>query len=301
MKVGPPPSAPPLLILAVYAALALIWGTTWLAIKVSLEYLPPFFSIAVRFLVAGFTIIIIMKLRGEKIPWEPRHQPFFIMLGILSFVVSYGIVYWGEQYITSGLTAVIFALLPLFTGIVAHFLLERKEPLGIGRLIGLIIGLGGIVVINAADLTQLHPMAPLAAVLIVLSPISTAFSTVISKRRMEDYTPLAFAGMPMLYGGLINIPLWLIVERHRSISWAWEGIAATAYLTVLGSVVTFIGYFWLLRRMEVNRANLLAYITPVVALAVGHFFAGETLTPFMLLGSILVLTGVAVANRARNA
>ena len=286
-----------MLVAGVYLGLVILWGTTWLAIKFGLDYVPPFFSIAVRFSAAGLIVLLIMKIRGAKIPWQPEHQPFFATLGLLSFVISYGVVYWAEQYITTGLAAVLFGLLPLFTGVVAHILLRKREPLGIARFAGLLVGLAGVLVINSGDLAQVHPLAPLAAMLVILSPISAAFSSVMSKRRMEEFSPLAFAGLPMLYGGLINIGLWQLLERDQPIVWSWQGFVATAYLTLLGSVVTFIGYFWLLQRMEVNRANLIAYLTPLVALAVGFFLADEAVTPYILIGTVLILTGVAVANR----
>jgi drug/metabolite transporter (DMT)-like permease len=163
-----------------------------------------------------------------------------------------------------------------------------------------VVGLIGIVVINSEDLRQFHPLAPVAGLLVIGSSLCTAVSTVLSKSRAHIYSPLTLAGLPMLYGGLANIPLWLITERNEPIVWTWEGIAATAYLTFFGSVVTFIGYFWLLRRMEVSRANLLAYLTPIIALAVGFFFADETVTPRILAGAALIIGGVAVANRATS-
>ena len=104
------PAAPRALQASVFTLLVLIWGSTWLAIKVGLEHYPPFFCLAVRFGLAGPAFLLIMKLRRDPIPWRPRHQPFFMLLGLLSFVLSFGSVYWGEQYISSGLAAVLFAL-----------------------------------------------------------------------------------------------------------------------------------------------------------------------------------------------
>jgi drug/metabolite transporter (DMT)-like permease len=294
-----PPEAAPVVVVAVYAVLVVLWGTTWLAIKVGLDYVPPFFSLAVRFIVAGLVVLLIMKLFRENIPWQLEHQPFFAMLGLLSFVISYGVVYWAEQYITSGLAAVLFGMFPLFTGIIAHFLLGKREPLGVLRLAGLLVGLAGVVAIKSGDLKQVHPLAPMAALLVLLSPLSSAFASVMSKRRMEEFSPFAFAGLPMLYGGLVHIVLWRLLEADRPIVWSWQGFAATAYLTLFGSVATFLGYFWLLQRMEVNRANLIAYLTPLVALAVGFLIADETVTPQIVVGTILILGGVAVANRSR--
>jgi drug/metabolite transporter (DMT)-like permease len=299
----PPPAsperAPRSRVLAVYSLLILIWGTTWLAIKVGLEHYPPFFSLAVRFGLAGPLILLIMKARGEKIPWEPRHQPFFATLGFLSFVVSFGVVYWAEQYVSSGLAAVIFSLLPLFTGVIAHRVLshERLHP---ARILGLVIGLGGIVVINSADLAQMHPRAPLAAALLTLGPLVTATSTVLSKRRVQEFPPMAFAGLPMVYGGAVHTVMWLVLERDRALAWSWPGVASIAYLTLFGSLVTFSGYFWLLKRLQVSQVNLMAYLTPLVALTAGVVFLEETVTLRILAGAALVFVGVAVANRVRH-
>lgn len=286
---------------SVFTLLVLIWGSTWLAIKVGLEHYPPFFCLAVRFCLAGPIFLLIMKLRGEPIPWRPREQPIFITLGLLSFVLSFGAVYWGEQYLSSGLTSVLFALMPLFTGLVGHFLL-REERLGPARLVGLLVGLAGITVIHSADLSLLHPLAPVAALVVLIAPLVSAVATVLSKQRSRKYSPFALAGIPMIYGGLVHVGLWLLLERHRPLAWSWPGVGSIAYLTLVGSVVTFSGYFWLLRQVEVGRLNLLAYLTPLVALALGYFVAGESLTPRMAAGSALVLAGVAIANlRGRRA
>jgi drug/metabolite transporter (DMT)-like permease len=161
-----------------------------------------------------------------------------------------------------------------------------------------VIGLGGIVVINSADLAQIHPRAPLAALLVTVGPLVTAVSTVLSKRRMGEFPALAFAALPITYAGLIHLGLWGLLERDLPLDWSWPGIASIAYLTVLGSLVTFGGYFWLLRRIEVNRVNLIAYLTPLVALGVGHVAGGETVTLHTLAGAAMVITGVAIANRA---
>jgi drug/metabolite transporter (DMT)-like permease len=285
----------------VFAMCVAIWSTTWLVIRVGLADMPPYFSIAVRFYAAGLIILALMRIRGERIPLEPGAQPFFALLGFLSFVLGYGTVYWAEQYLTSGLTAAIFGFLPVVTGVLAHFLLRGMEPLAIRRAVGLAIGLTGILVINRSDLHLIHPMAPIASLALAASVVATAFYNVLSKRRTLEFSVLALAGMPMLYGALGCTVLWLLLEGGRPIHWTGPATAAIAYLTVFGSVLGFIGYFWLLRRIEVNRANLIAFMFPVVALAVGRIFADEPVTPIMLLGAGLVLAGVAVANRARAA
>jgi drug/metabolite transporter (DMT)-like permease len=298
----PPHELPPTsrgLILLVFFALVLIWGSTWYVIRIGLESYPPFFSLTVRFLVAGPALLLVMKLRKDPIPWQLRHQPFFFGVGFLSFVMSYGVVYWGEQYVPSGLAAVVFGLFPIFVGVVGHFFLP-EERMGWARLAGLALGLGGIAVINSGDLALLHPLAPVAALVIVISPFVSALANVLTKRVIHDYPILAFSALPMTYGGLCHVILWRVFERDVPLRWAWPGVFSIAYLTILGSMVTFAGYFWLLRRIAAGRAALVAYLTPLVALAIGAFVGGEAITLPILIGTALVLSGVAIANRAQR-
>jgi drug/metabolite transporter (DMT)-like permease len=279
-----------------FAFMAFVWGSTWLVIKEGLHYYPPSFSIAIRFIIAGPFFLVFMKLRREPIPWNLRHQPFFFLIGLLSFIISYGVVYWSEQYITSGLASIIFAVMPLLTGVVARFLI--REHLGPMRLIGLIIGLAGIAIINSADLSLIHEKAPQAALVLLISPIVVSFSSVLCKQRMRDYSPFAFAAFPMIYGAIGHIILWVLLEQDRVLEWSWPGVAAIAYLTIFGSIITFGGYYWLLRHVEVGRLNLLAFLTPLVAVTMGVLLADEILSVRMLIGAAIVLVGVAMANRS---
>lgn len=288
--------AKPSLAVFVFATIVLIWGTTWLAIRLGLEHYSPFFSLAARFSFAGPMLILIMALRHEPIPWAWRHQPFFLLIGFLSFIVSFGVVYWSEQYLTSGMAAVIFGIMPLLTGVIAHLLIPA-ERLGRWKLVGLVVGLLGIVVIHSADLAQIDPKAPLAATVILVSPLATALATVLSKRRVHDFPALALAGIPMTYGAIMQWGLWFVFERDIPLVWSWPGVASIAYLAVFGSLLTFTGYFWLLKRTEVSRLNLIAYFTPLVALSVGVIFADEPLPARVILGALLILCGIAIANR----
>ena len=284
---------------SLFAVLVLIWGSTWLAIKIGLEFYPPFFSLALRFGLAGPLFLLIMRLRGEKIPWQWRHQPFFLTIGFLSFMVSYGAVYWSEQYITSGLAAVLFALFPLLTAVFAHYMLH-EERLGVAKVAGLIVSLVGIVVINSGDLRQIDPMAPIAALVILLSPTVSALSGILSKQRSRDFSPLAMAGIPMTYGAIAHTIVWLLVERHQPLVWSWPGMASILYLAVFGSLIAFGGYYWLLRLMPVGRLALIAYLTPIVAIVLGIVVAHEHMTVRIAIGAALVLAGVAGAGLGRS-
>jgi len=284
--------------IAVFSLLVLIWGTTWFVVKIGVEAYPPFFSITARFLLAGGLFLILLRVRRIPIPRDPELHVLFLVVGILSYTMSYGVVYWGEQYVSSGLAAVVFSLFPIFTGILAHRFLDH-EKIGPLRLAGLLVSLAGIVVINLSDLSQFHPRAPLAALLMVISPAASAVAAIMSKRRVQEIHPFVFSAVPMIYAGLINLVIYLLFERHIRIEWSTTGTLTIVYLATFGTMVTFGFYFWLLRHMEVGKIALIAYLTPIVALAVGTYLGGETVTPAILGGTALVLAGVGVTSRAK--
>lgn len=294
MSVPQQSGGPGWVVALVYASMVFIWGTTWLVIRIGLEYYPPFFSLGVRFTVAATLLLLIMRVRGDRFPLDARSQGLFAVLSLLTFVISFGIVYWGEQYLSSGLTAIIFALMPLFTCLMAHFTLheERLRPAMLG---GLLISLAGIIVINLADLSLIHPRAPLAAGLMIISPLVVAAASVISKKHLASYPHLAFSAFPMAYAAVVHLILWRVFEADVALAWSWPGVGAIAYLVVLGSIVTFASYYWLLIRVPVSRLNLTAYLTPLIAVVVGITLGGEHLTPMMTVGAVLVLVGVGLA------
>ena len=283
----------------VFALLVLIWGSTWMAIKVGIAAYPVFFQIAVRFLVAAGIFLGLLRLRGEPLPLARRDQPFFLLLGITNFALSFGVVYWAEQYLTSGLAAVLFAVFPILVGVLAHVFLDG-ERLRWPRLLGLLLGFGGVAVIHSGDLAQIHPKAPLAAILFVLSPLSVSVANVLMKRRVHEFHAFALAGMSMLYAGLILGVVSALREGPAiaGLAWSWPGSLSLAYLTVVGSVVTFALYIGLMRTMKVGTLSLIAYFTPLVAVGLGTGIAGEPLTTQMLLGGLLIFAGIFVIGRA---
>ena len=181
----------------------------------------------------------------------------------------------------------------------AHWMIAG-ETLRWRTVAGLILGVGGIGLINAADLSQIHPKAPMVASVMIISPIVVALSSIVTKRNLTRYPHLAFSALPMAYAALFHTGVWLVFERHRALDWDTQGIVALLYLTIPGTVVTFAAYNWLLTKVEVSRLNLTAYLTPLIALFVGTHVGKEPLTPKMLAGVVLVLVGIAVANQRRR-
>lgn len=273
--------------------LCLIWGTTWAVIQVGLRGIPPFTGVALRFGLAGALLLAISLWRGVRLGRTPRERRLWVVNALLAFCGSYGIVYWSEQWVPSGLAAVLFATYPLFVTLLAHALLPG-EPLRWVELVGVLIGFGGVGVIFSEDFAALGgSQVALAAVVMLGSPLVSAVASVAIKKWGSDIHTLSIAGVPMAMAAGLMGALALGFERERELTWDAVSISALLYLAIAGSAVTFTLYYWLLQHMPAKRLALIAYIVPVVAVGIGAL-RGEPLTLRMLLGAGFVVLGVAL-------
>jgi drug/metabolite transporter (DMT)-like permease len=212
----------------------------------------------------------------------------------------YACVYWGEQYIPSGLTAVLFATYPLFVALMAHAGI-KGERMTTTLLAGLAAGFLGVIVLFSADLAPGPGSAPpfwlLGGLVVLVSAICSAASTVVVKRRLAHLDPFLINLPPMLLGGLMLMAASLLLES--STPWRWNGrvIAVLFYLSVFGSVLTFATYYWLMRTIPVARLSFIVYVTPIVALSLGTWIGDEPFTPRIGVGTALVIGGIALARR----
>ena len=285
----------PAVVLA-FAACCLIWGTTWLAIRIGLEGVPPFTGVALRFGLAALMVLGIALAKGVPLGRTARERWLWVVNGTLAFAGSYGIVYWSEQWVPSGLTAVLFATYPLFVAAFVHLILpgERVRPL---ELVGILGGFAGVGVIFSEDLRSLvGEGVPFAAAVMLGSPLVASIASVAMKRWGAGIHPLSLTAVPMAIGSALTGIVALFAERDATLVWSARSIGALLYLTVFGSVVTFTLYYWLLQRMPVKRLALIAYIIPVEAVLLGTLI-DEPFTPRILVGSALVVLGVALAVR----
>ena len=285
---------------AAFLLLTLIWGTTWAAIRVGLEGLPPLTGVALRFLVAGALLLALVPVLGVRFEWSRRELALWLANGGLAFSASYSIVYWAEQHIPSGLAAILFASYPLFVAALAHVALpgERLEP---RAAFGVLLGFAGVVVIFSDDLRSLGGAeVRTVALVFLLSPIVSALATVAVKRWGAGIHPLSLTAVPMLLTGVVVGALALAFERRLTMAFDARSIAALLYLAVFGSAVTFTVYYWMLAHAPATRVALIAYTIPIVAVAVGALLFGEAVRPRVLAGGALVLLGVAVVNARRG-
>jgi drug/metabolite transporter (DMT)-like permease len=278
---------------------SLIWGSTWLAIKVGLESMPPFLSAGLRFALAAGVLAGLSWAAGVPWPRAAWTHAGLLALGVLNFVVNYGAVYWGEQYVSSGLTAVLFATYPLFVLLIAHATIgsERITP---RKAVGVLLGFAGVFVIFRSDLALADPRAALAAAVILVSPVASALTSVGIKKWGHDLHPYTLTALPMAYGAVALTAIGLTFEDARAIEWTLAAVGSLAFLSLFGSVIAFVVYYRLLKVVSVSLLALVSYAFPIVAVVLGWLVLGERLAGSTLLGAAAVLAGIAIATWRRR-
>ena len=282
-----------------FALLAFIWGSTWLVIKIGLAELPPFLAAGLRFALASGVLAVLALAREVRFPRGRGEHALLLGVGLSGIGASYGIVYWAEQYIPSGLTAVLFATHPFFTLILAHLVLNA-ERITARKTLGMAIGFLGVLLVFRGDLTFDHPRGATAAAVLLLSPLAAATGNVVVKRWGTHLHPFQLSILPMGYGATALLVTSLAVEGETRIAWSAVAIGSVLYLSILGSVVTFVGYYTLLREVPVTTLNLMSYVYPMVAVGLGYLVLGEVLDRFALTGAVMVLVGIAIATWRRR-
>lgn len=286
-------------IVVAWIALCLIWGSTWLAIKVGLRDLPPFWFCSIRFVIASAVLLAICVGRFE-FPKKLSDYAFLAFTGLLIFGINYGIVFWSEQYISSGLAAILQATTPTFGLLFAHFMLPA-EPMRWERIAGALLAAGGVGLICAKllDFQGLH--AFWGGVAIFLSAIVIAFTNVFIKASRRQFAPSVMASMQMLFAlGPLLLVAFLSEGSPLRLRWTALTVGCLLYLALVGSVAAFLLYYWLLKRVPVTNLLTITLVTPPLAVALGWLVAGEKLSRWSLLGAAFVLAGVAVILRRRE-
>jgi drug/metabolite transporter (DMT)-like permease len=282
-------------IIFIYLLICLIWGSTWLGIRIGLESLPPLISSGFRFLIAAIGIWIFMKVRRIELQKDKLAIKLYLLMGVFSFIISYGLVYWAEQYVPSGLASVLFGIYPFFVALFSFFFLP-DEKIGSYKIIGMVLGFIGIVVIFSESFGSELSFNVIGMIAVLLSGIIQAAIAVIIKKEGKPLNPLSMNFIPMLIAGIGLTILGFLFEDSTKINLDAKAIISVLYLAIFGSIVTFTGFYWLMKKVNVIILSLIAFITPIVALFLGWLVYNETLTQENIIGSVLVLIGLLVAN-----
>lgn len=286
----------------VWLLLCVIWGSTWLFIKLGLSDLPPFTFAGIRFVIAVTILFVIVKVRGLSLPRARSDWLLLAITGVLSFSVNYGAVFWGEQYISSGLAALLQATIPVFGLVIAHFYLPG-EQMTLAKIFGVVMGVAGVGVIFSNQLSVAGPKALAGCAALVVGSACAAYANVLVKARGAQLNPAILAGGQMIFG-LIPLLLVGILLEGNPFHYRWTGMAVVSlfYLAIVGSVVAFLLYYWLVQHMEVTKTMLIALVTPVIAVSLGVLVLSEELDWRTFAGGAMIMSGIGliVLRRARK-
>src|ERR1700752_7869 len=276
----------------VWLVLCFIWGSTWLFIKLGLADLPPLTFAGIRFVIACFILLIIILLRRLRLPTDYSDWYLLALTGVLSFSLNYGLIFWGEQYISSGLDALLQATIPAFGLVFAHLHLPG-ERMTWSKVVGVVLGVLGVGIVFSNQLVVAGPRAFAGCVAVVLSSIFVAYSNVLVKARGKHLEPAVLAAGQMFFG-LIPLLIVGISFEGNPIYFRWSTIALISlfYLAIVGSVIAFILYYWLVRNMDVTKSMMIALVAPVVAVLLGMLVLNEEISWRTLVGGALIMLGI---------
>ena len=276
----------------VWLVLCVIWGSTWLFIKLGLADLPPLTFAGIRFVIAIAILFAIIRARHIPLPKDRADWQLLALTGLLSFSLNYGLLFWGEQYISSGLAALLQATIPVFGLVIAHFYLpgERMTP---ARVTGVVLGICGVGVVFSNQLSVAGGRAFIGSVALVFSSFFVAYSNVLIKARTAKLDPAIIAAGQMFFG-LIPLLLIGIPLEGNPLHFRWTTMAVVSlfYLALVGSVVAFLLYYWLMQNMDVTKTMLIALVTPVVAVILGMIVLKEELDWRTLVGGLMIMAGI---------
>jgi len=288
-----------LLVVLCFAAVYILWGSTYLGIRFAIETLPPFLMAGTRFTVAGAILLTWSLLNGQRFVLSPSQWQKALIVGGLLLLCGNGGVTWAEKYVATSLAALLVSTEPLWV-VILNWIVTRKRP-NSKVLLGVLIGLAGVTLLVSDGLSPSKLgngnswLSLVGAGVVILAGFAWAAGSVYSNRRPIDASTSMASGMQMVSGGVLLLVLALVtgdVGRLNLANASWTSIGAFFYLLVFGSLVGFTAYSWLLNNVTPAMATTYAYVNPVVAVFLGWLIAGEPLTPRMLSAAAVIVSSV---------
>jgi len=283
-------------ILLAFAIIYFVWGSTFLAIRVGVREVPPLILAAIRFSIAGLALYAWISARGEKQP-TAREWRSASLLGLIIFVFDYGLLFWSEQRVPSGVAAVMLATIPVFMAL-SEIIFLRTQRLTLRLVVALLIGIFGVAVLMAHSLNLGGvPVDKLGALALIFASISWSIASIFSRKLPLPPSKLMSSAAQMLTGGILLTILAAALGEFHNFHPAVVSRAvwlSLLYLIVAGSIIGFTAYVWLLHHESPTKVGTYAYVNPIVAVLVGYFLGGEELTTRTILGSLCILVSVIV-------
>jgi len=253
--------------------------------------MPPFLSAGIRFVIASFVLFLYSKKLKLSFPRDAKSHLFFLFFSFAIFTISYGLVYWSEQYINSGLTSVLFSVMPFYTAVLAIKILP-SEQVTVRKMIGILIGICGVAIIFNDQLKLEHPLAIYGMIAVLFSPVFSAYGTLTAKKIAYNYHPVILNTLPLLYAGLTFLAISFFLENYNNLHFTQMAIFSVIYLAIVGTALAFVIYFWMLKTTSAILMSSITFFTPPLALVWGWLILGEPVSWELLLGMIIIFTGI---------
>ena len=283
-----------------YALLSIIWGTTWYALKVSLnEGMVPSYAVGIRFLFGGLIFWIILLIRREILPLNKRAISIYLQFGLFNFGLSYLLTYWGTQFVYSNLASILWASFPIITSVMAHFYLP-SEKLNKKKSISLLLGIIGTVLIISQSENLGGNNVGIGVIVILLAVLVASWPNAYLKKYKNEVNTFQLNAMSQSIGGIFLFTFAILTEPGQAMIWTKTNIFATTYLIVFGSVITFSLYYWLFAYLSLSQITYVAFFPPILAIIIGWIFLGEQLSFLILLGASLIIFGALLVNYKRK-
>jgi drug/metabolite transporter (DMT)-like permease len=288
--------------LLAFAIIYFVWGSTFLAIRVGVREVPPFLLAAMRFSVAGLVLCAWTAARGERGP-RGREWASAFVLGTLIFVLDYGLLFWAEQRVPSGIAAVMLAMIPVFMAL-SEIIFLRTQRLTLRLGVALLIGLAGVAVLMSRSLNLGGaPIDRFGATALIIASITWSIASIFTRKVPLPPSKMMSSGVQMLVGGILLVVVAGALGEFRNFHPASvsRGVwFALLYLIVAGSIIGFTAYVWLIHHESPTKVGTYAYVNPVVAVLVGYFLGGEEIGLRAILGTAFVLVSVVVITTTRQ-
>lgn len=278
----------------VWLLLCLIWGSTWFFIKIGLQDLPPISFAAFRFICASAIVLFIIKASKIQLPQTKSDWKLLLITGLLQFSVNYALVFWSEQYISSGLAAVLQATIPAF-GLLSAWIHLKNETIGWRKILAIALGICGVAIIFVEQLKIDNWLAFAGCVTIVVGASAAAEASILTKKFGGSMNPASLVFGQMLCG-LLPLILYALIKEGNPLNFNWtmSAIFAILYLAIVGTIAAFWLYYWLLSKIESSKAMTISLVTPLIAVIIGGIFLNEKLPPQTYFGGALILAGVGI-------
>ncbi len=284
------------MIILLYIITLLLFGSTWVVVKIGLQTVPPFTFAVVRFVIAFLLLGVAFRIWRYRLPQLPNIRRKIFVAGFLMYGLNFLFIYIGQQWIEASLAAVIFATMPFFTAIFAHFLLPQ-ERLTKHVIAGMVVGFVGTIALFSNNLTLSGPVLGMLSLL--LSSVFCSWATVLIKRDLNDIPAAQLSILQIPAGLLVLIPP-MIFELPIQFEISLAGVGSLLYLALLGTGAAFIGWYYLLKRVSAVALSLMTFLEPLVAIGLGYVLLNERLESHFLLGGALILIGVLIATFERK-